>query len=167
MGIRETLNQNRLPTVLVAVVAVGVAMTWAVLRVKNSGGNDPIPSGRCWFTIDDGRSWFADDARKLAPFEHQGKLAVRCYVYTCDGGKTKFVTHLERYSPEAKRAIKERAENRQVAAPMMGSFAAGVEVKAPGAPDSSWAKLTDGAAAAIIAPKCPDGSTNNLTPVPP
>jgi hypothetical protein len=62
-----------------------------------------------WFTTDDGKTWFADDAQKIPPFEKDGKEAVRVFVFTCDDGKTHWAGYLQKYSPEAKRVL-ERGE---------------------------------------------------------
>ena len=56
-----------------------------------------------FFTDDDGKTWFPDDAKRVPPFDRNGKPAVRAHVYKC-GGKT-FVNHMERYTPEAKKKV--------------------------------------------------------------
>src|SRR5688500_13766950 len=83
--------------VLVSVIAVAVVMAFA--SAKKQEHNVEVRSG-VWFTTDDGKTLFTDNARKLPPFDHYGKPAYRAYVYTCDGGKTQFVAFLERYTPD-------------------------------------------------------------------
>ena len=56
---------------------------------------------RAFYTVDDGKSWFADDAEKLPPFEHDGKPAVRVHLFRCDGGTTPFVGYLRQLPDEA------------------------------------------------------------------
>ena len=167
MGVRESINNNRLVSAIAAIAVIGLAIFMTTRREKSDPGAAASPNGRCWFTIDDGKTWFSDDARKIAPFDHQGAVAYRCYVFTCDGGKTRFVNHLERYLPPAKKMLEDRLSNKGFTTPMGGSFAANVEVKLPGAPESEWTKLTDPRGAAISQPKCPDGTKSNPEPVAP
>ena len=62
-------------------------------------------STRTRTTVDDGATYFPDDANKIPPFTKDGKEAVRARVFSCDGGKTKYVAYLERITPKAKAAI--------------------------------------------------------------
>jgi hypothetical protein len=39
---------------------------------------------RAFYTTDDGKTWFTDDAERLPPFDHGGKQAVRLYLFSCD-----------------------------------------------------------------------------------
>jgi len=59
------------------------------------------PSGKLFFTHDDGKTWFAAPADARVPFTHEGKLAYRAHVFSVDGGKTPFVAYLSKYSPIA------------------------------------------------------------------
>ena len=60
-----------------------------------------------WYTDDDGKTWYADDKSLSPPIDHNGKTAVRAYVFSCDGGKHEFVGYLERYTPDARQAIEQ------------------------------------------------------------
>ena len=75
----------------------GIAVLVAIFLLLQYRG--PHELDKAWFTTDDGVTWFADDMTKVAPFDHDGKTAVECKVYTYDGGKTKFVGYLIRYRP--------------------------------------------------------------------
>src|SRR5947207_15643246 len=103
VGVRETLN--RYPKITAAVIGV---ILLAVVYLFWSSGIGGIAAGRsgtqAYFSTDDGKSWFVDDAKKIPPFQKNGKDAVRAYVYKCPDG-TKFVSHLERYTPEAKKML--------------------------------------------------------------
>src|SRR5947207_1875801 len=80
----------------------------------------------------------------LAPFDKDGKQAVRAYVFRSANGKV-FVNHLERFKPDAKQAI-ERASKpdpkQTTAGPpkhlsaMQSAYTGGREVKRPG--DEKW-----------------------------
>src|SRR5689334_11283784 len=90
-------SSNRNIAVAVAIVLIVIAAVVGVRSCRSeSEAAPPVPVGKAWFTTDDGKTWFADDDNRLFPFDKDGKKAYRCYVWTCDGGKTKFVSHLER-----------------------------------------------------------------------
>lgn len=159
MGIREGLNSRpSITAAAAAVILLGAvaAIVWQFIgRVE--GGSAGLVD-RAWFTTDDGKSYFAEDAKKMPPFEHEGKTAYRCYVYTCDGGKTKFVPYIERYTAEAKKILEDRLNKRDAApGPPPRELMAGIEVKLPGAPESAWVRMNDPRAAAIVTVKCPGG----------
>jgi hypothetical protein len=52
---------------------------------------------KLFFTIDDGKTWFAADASNKAPFMHEGKQALRAHVFQCEG-KPPFVGYLSKHS---------------------------------------------------------------------
>src|SRR5262245_29469532 len=101
MGVREALNQSRKVKwgVFAGIVLLAViGFLWS----SGSGGGAGTSGTNAYFSTDDGKSWFVDDANKVPPFPKNGKDAVRAYVYKAPDG-TKFVSHLERYTPDAKK----------------------------------------------------------------
>ena len=77
-----------------------------------------------YFSTDDGKTWFADEATKLAPFRKDGKDAVRAYVFKCADGK-KFIAFLERLTPEGKKKVEAiRSRGAGAATAAAGSSAA-------------------------------------------
>jgi hypothetical protein len=96
VGIRETLNRNPAittgATIAVIVLAIGV-IVWEILPPRA-----PRVPTQAYFTIDDGATWFPDDINKVAPFDHDGKEAVRCCVYKCSSTGTVFAGYLEKYT---------------------------------------------------------------------
>lgn len=167
MGIRETLNQN--PGITTGATAVVILLALGFIIYQFVGGSGNTVQSKAFYTVDDGKTWFSDDITKLAPFDHDGQTAYRCYVFTCDGGSTKFVSHLERYTDEAKKRIEEMragADKGGPPNPMMfeGIMMNGVEVKDPG--QGQWVRQSDfQRAQQIMSPVCPDGSRNNLEAV--
>ena len=118
---------------------------------------------RAFYTADDGKTYFTDDAARVPPFFKDGKLAVRAQVFTCDGGKTSFVGYVEMYSPENKQALEKALETGRPPEP--GKLGM-VLVKKPGG--NVWVALspqTVVAYQAIVQVKCPDGSVDNLARV--
>ncbi|HWP40813.1 MAG TPA: hypothetical protein VNL70_07795 [Tepidisphaeraceae bacterium] len=165
MGVRDSLNQNP----KVAAVVIGVAILAAVglliaqLRSTSDGVPGLTPGVKEWFTIDDGKTWFADDGMKLPPFEHQGKIAYRVRVWTCDGGKTTFASHLERINAQAKAKLEQMKPEHRPISPEYQM----IEVKPPLTGDQGWVPVGTPQAAEIMTPRCPPGQNpENLQPVP-
>lgn len=172
MGIRQTINENPAITAAATGSVVLLAVIFIFYRLLCSGGDNvggPV-SNKAFYTIDDGKNFFVDDAGKIPPFMHEGKPAVRAQVFTCDNGASKFVSYLEKFSDEDKRKLEEAlSKNTSGGAPMamqyMG-FANALMVKKPG--DKNWVKLnpqTTERFTRVMQTKCPDGSANNITRV--
>ena len=172
MGIRETLNRNPAittgGTLLIIVIAVGF-----IIYSSISGGA-PKPPTQAYFSTDDGKTYFADDINKIAPFQKDGKEAVKAYVFSCDNGKNPFVAYLERFTPEAKAQVEKFNEemkknpNQPPSDPgMMGMlYQTGTEVKKPGG--KTWVKMNDFQQfGQITMINCPNGKQENLVPVMP
>jgi hypothetical protein len=159
VGLRETLNENpgltTAGTVLIVVAAiVFIVVSWARGPVEGEG----VGGNQAYYTIDDGQNYFAAEFTKIPPFEHEGKQAVRAHVFTCDGGKTRFVGYLERFSPEAKKMVEEFA--RQTGSSTMAmEDQSGIQVKRPGTGERGWVSMTHPTAQEIRNVLCPDGTT--------
>ena len=158
MGLRDTLNDK--PWIAAAVVLV--ILVAAAVVVTRGGRPAPVAAESAFFTVDDGKTWFADDAAKLAPFDHDGKPAVRAFVYRCGDG-TEFANHLERFKPGAKKALETAAAEvpddkkppKSVGA-VRDAYTGGREVKRPG--EAKWVVTSDyRAASTVTSVKPPDG----------
>ena len=157
MGIRQTLNEKPKLAAGVATAALALGAVFLLSQLSSGGGG---PSESAYFTIDDGQTWFEDDAAKLPPYMHDGKEAVRAHVFEC-GGK-RFVNHLERLTPERRKLAEAAAEATRTGQPPPRPPAAagntvnwGQEVKKPGAKE--WISASNLAKASLILhAKCPD-----------
>jgi len=162
VGIRETLNQN--PAITTG-ATIGIIVLTLVLVLYLSMGGGPSVGGqvsaKAFFTIDDGKNYFVDDAAKIPPFDYQGKQAVRAYVFSCNG--TKKVEYLQRYTPEAKKKLEAATANK--GRPDFGIMDqvqfTGVEVKKPG--DKDWVKQNDERAVKVMQPQC-NGTLELVSP---
>lgn len=134
----------------------------AIAAVLGCGGlfepaGPKVPT-KGYFTVDDGQTWFADDIKKIPPFDVNGKQAVRVYLYRCGDGEP-FVGHLERLTPDAKAAVEEFRKNpsRGKSNPVpLEMELQGREVKKPG--DANWVSMKNMRdVVEIITPKCPKG----------
>ena len=158
MGLRETLNQNPVVTSAVVGVLTLVAL-YMVGRNACSSGPGAAEGGpnKAFYTVDEGKNKFVDDANKVPPFDYNGKQAYRLVIYKCADGK-EIVSHLERY-PEDQRAAIEKAGG--PSGSMLGALAK--EIRKPG--DKAWVSMQkDPAKFAKVAaaPKCADGSSPTI-----
>lgn len=97
MGLREKINQNsRLASIIVAGLGV-LAIGMIVNQFLGSGNSNSAEPRKAFFTIDDGATYFADEASKIN-FTHEGKPAYRAYVYKAESEEP-FVAYIERINP--------------------------------------------------------------------
>ena len=165
MGIREQLNQNPAITTGVTIGVIVIALGFIVWQLFGGAGG-PSAVTEMYYTVDDGKTYFADDATKVAPFDHEGKEAVRCYVFKCSDGKP-FVAYLERMSKDAKTkyeaalaASKNANDNGQSMMEAEMLAAEGMEVKKPGDPKWLVRSMPDADKVTMI--NCPDGNNAAL-----
>jgi hypothetical protein len=160
MALRDTLNKNPGITTGATIVVVLVFIAAIVYSMKGPAipSAEADASRKFFFSDDDGVSKFADKAEKLPPFDHNGKQAVRARIFTA-GGK-EFINHLERYTPEGKKAEELMNSKGALRADPTNAKAImrnGMEVKAPGAKE--WTKLSDSKSLEITQPKPPGGAS--------
>jgi len=159
VGIRESLNKNPAITTGLLIGAVVLVIGFIFLRSYGGGPDAPLGASKAFFTIDDGKTYFADDASKIPPFQKDGKEAVRAHVYSCDGKP--MVVYLQRFTPEAKKRLEAAANNKAGPSTMAPVQFTGIEVKAPGGKD--WVGQNDEKAIAIMKPQC-NGKLDVVSP---
>jgi len=156
-GFRAIINRP-IVSIVIIVVVIGIAI--AIFR----GTNPPVNHGQFYYTIDDGKTYFAAPLQ-VTPFTYKGKEAVQAHVFKC-GDKT-FVGYLSRY-PEAVRTkvaaqLKEvqpgRLPNEEVKQPDGTNWISPGAI--PGTPGAAAAPAAGAAGTPtydeITQPKCPDG----------
>jgi hypothetical protein len=146
-------------------VAVVVALGAIAYTLRSAAQGPPTASTRAFYTTDEGQTVFVADMNKsIPPFEHNGKTAYWVWMYSCDGGKTRFPGYLERYTPEAKKRIEAALHgNSSGTGPMPGD----TELKKPG-PGHTWVSRANTAEAAkvtsITDPKGGNAEPDLVTP---
>lgn len=167
MGIRETLNKNpaitTAATAAIVVAAIGV-IVWQLMG--SSGPSVSSGTAKMYFSDDDGVTYFADDAKKIPPFDHNGKEAVRAQVFDCGDGKP-FVGLLQRYTKEAKAKLEKSQSGKPGETIMEDLEITGLEIKKPKTGDKGWVRQTDPRAGKTSSVTCPDGKIENLRAVTP
>jgi len=157
-------------TIAVAVVLLAAAVASFFLfrdRTDRAAAVGGSSADLAWYSHDDGQTWFAEKRNRLNYVMRDGKHAYRCWVYTCDGGKTKFAAYLERYAPEAQKQLEAIVEGKRPANPAVLEqiSANGSEVKKPGV--GNWISISDPRAVELKDPTCPGGGTDRPQLVPP
>jgi len=108
VGWREKLNQHS----GLATIAAITGLIAALLVMRYFLRTPKAELAQAYFTNDDAESYFTAAYNRFPPFEHNGREAVRAYLFTCNGGESRFVGYMQKYTPEAKRAL-EQAETDQ------------------------------------------------------
>jgi hypothetical protein len=96
MGAREWLNQHPKVAIGGGITVAVLAITLVVVQIRAGRHRYPTAIPNLYFTVDDGKTFFVDNASNVAPFDYNGQQAVRAYVYKC--GSQKFVGYMERYN---------------------------------------------------------------------
>lgn len=161
MGLREILNRNPRTTAAVAVAGTIILLlavvVWFGRNTADAGGRRTSSDPKAWYTIDDGRTWFSGAANQIVPFDYQGKRAYRCHVWTCDGGRTEFVSHLERLTETARRQLAGKTQFDP-----LELVPRSLEVKPPLTGEGQWVPMESPQGERIRTPRCPDGKHDNL-----
>ena len=184
MGIRQTINENPAITGAVAGGITLLAIIFIFWQFVCSGpGGGPINAGKQYFTTDEGKTWFADDATNIPEYvvekpgdPNHGKKALRARVFRCGETGKLFVNHLEKYSEADKKEMQEKAKEIEAkGGNPMGIEAMGfyprIQVKRPG--QKRWVSMMSGKAGAtdieaynkVVRPTCPQGETGTPIPV--
>lgn len=144
------------------VMVAGLLIAYQLHSQQSLAGN-PAAS---FYSDDDGATWFTDSVYKFPPFDHNGRVAVRAYVFESNGKR--FVGLLGRYTPATVKLLRDRyADVQQGRAklsdldPVLMSDSTrmnGTEVKLPG-PSQQWLPFNQFKMNAI---KAPDGGVPQL-----
>jgi hypothetical protein len=160
MGVMDKLNEN--PKLgfgfgaAIIIIAIGVL----AFQLTGRGNGIEVPTN-AFYTDDGGKTFFKDDIDKIAPFDHNGKQALRADVFKCADGH-EFVGLVYRFTDmgrrEMEKFIKDSPEDPE------GALRVGIErrqmqVKKPSGNDKTWTSTNDesyidGLRATM---KCPNG----------
>jgi hypothetical protein len=158
-GEKGMLNRHRRLAMILAVLAIVGAGTWLTYFYWPAPDNSPPVFN--WYTVDDGASWFQDDAERIPPFGHDGKPAVRLHLFSCDGGKTTFVGYLQKLPEEVLKKYRDKGIDPATVDDDELAAETGWLVKLPGKSDWVSSKGGEPAYLAIVNVKCPDGHSGS------
>ena len=118
---------------LVAVVALG----YQLIGSRENGAAEPVAK-TAFYTDDGGKTFFTDDAKKIPPFDHNGKQAYRCDVFDSGSGKP-FVGLVYRYTDNGKRDMASYNPAKDADGSARRSIEGrGMQVKPAAAGDKAW-----------------------------
>jgi hypothetical protein len=167
VGIRQTINEN--PAITAAATGAIIVLALIFIIVEALPHHPKAgPPGKLYFSDDDGKSWFPDDATKIPPYtDSNGKEAVQAYVYKCGQSGEPFVGYLLKYSPDGQQRMQQalsQPNGRMMDIPPTAF--SDTLVKKPG--DADWVSRAqdDAAFRKASTPVCPDGGTE-IFPVTP
>jgi len=157
VGLRDQINEK--PAIASAVVIGVILLLIGMIALQLRGNHPPTgPSGmQSYYTADDGRTWFADAEEQIPPFQHDGSLAVRCYVFKTDDSAP-FAGYLEQYTSKMHDELTGIVKT---TGPIFSE--SGTMVKRPG--DKSWIPLGTPVGQQIVHVKNPHGSAEPPQPV--
>lgn len=161
MNLREWLGAHRIAGLIGALALIFIPPATAYLMWPHGQTVITPEKAEAFYSIDNGKTWFADKALKLPPFDYEGSTAVGVELFEASGKQ--FIGYLERYTPEGKERISE-FRDRQAAGkvspidpgPYLWVQRNGREVKRPG--DTNWLPASDPEAQRIMHPQSSDGS---------
>ncbi len=133
MSVREAMNEKKGLTITIAIIIIAVMIVVIVRQTRSTAGGFATSA---YYTDDDGKTFFEDSALLIPPFDHDGKQAVKAFVYDCDG--TRSVHYMERYTSIGKKAAEEafkRSNGKDIGIPEH-LMRTGIEYKRPG--DTTW-----------------------------
>lgn len=155
-GVRDSIRKHSTATIATMAIVAAAALFFTLRNASSSTSSVTTVMNKVYCTTDDGATTFVAPMSQVPPFDHEGKIAVRAWVYSCDGGKTKFVGYLERFTPQAKKRI----ESSTQAPGTGGSVGPGdSEVKKPGAGNPWVSEANFAAAAKVMEVKPPPGQS--------
>jgi hypothetical protein len=130
VGLREQINQKPVVTSAVIGGLILLVIVWTIWQFIPHRPSDPTGI-KLYYTTDGGKTWFADAAEKVPPFDHDGSPAVRCQVFKT-ATSAPFAGYLETYS-------KQMHDQLTGGAPVQGPpgpASTGLLIKRPG--DKTW-----------------------------
>src|SRR5947207_6438497 len=111
MEVRQSLNENKKIGVGVAVAIVLVAVAVAAFQLRGNSTNAAAASEKAFYTDDNGKTFFKDDASRISPFDHNGKQAYRADVFRGADGK-EFVGLIYRHTDAGRKEMEAYVSNK-------------------------------------------------------
>jgi len=150
IGAREWMNNHPKVAIGIGAGVVVLAISLIVGQVLASRHRYPSGPPTDYFTVDDGKTYFAAGEDNIPPFDYGGQQAVRAHVFQCSG-KT-FVGYLERFTPKFHDAVVANGIT-------PGALRYGREIKKPG--EAQWHAVTDvPTEVKLTTVQCPNGGTD-------
>jgi hypothetical protein len=151
VSVREAINKN--PGIVTGVTVGVIVIVLVLIFWPQRGPKSARTPPKAYYTVDDGQTTFEDDLDKVTPFDHDGGKAVRAHVFSCNGGRTRFVGFLEKMADKAGTPAgggTDAGRARRIAALL---------VKPPKNPNAKWVAQSSPEGSAITSGiQCPEKS---------
>jgi hypothetical protein len=158
------MNENPVVTTILTVVIMLAALGFIISKFIGHAGPAPKIPTTCYFSDDDGKTWYIDDTKHVPPYDHNGKTAYRALLYKCPNGKP-FVQRLECFDADSKGKIEaEIASGKPALSAEYQYLSHGMMIKRPG--ETEWVQLKEGDSDSqikwgkVMSATCPDGLPN-------
>jgi hypothetical protein len=135
VGIRQLIEKHKNLSMVAGTIVLIGAVWFGISNLRN---DSITPVARWYFTVDRGKTWFADDVSKIPPFDYHGQPAYRARIFSCDGGSTKWCGYIERCNPEVKAKIDKSLAQGVPMNSLVMTAAAAIEVERSGGTDADW-----------------------------
>jgi hypothetical protein len=112
---------------------------------------------KAYYTVDDGRTWFVDQAERIPPFDHEGRPAVRAQLFSCDHERTVFVGYLQKVPEDVLQKYRDKGIDPAAVDDDELAEEGGWLANRPGDRDWVSAKLDREGYDAIVNVHCPNG----------
>jgi hypothetical protein len=163
MSIRERMESNR---VLGVGVGAGFVLLAAIAMAVQFWPQKKPNLALQYYSDDDGQSWFSADISNVAPFDHNGKIAVIAQIFTYDDGSKKYCAYLAKFAPDAKKRLEAAIADAKAKGQPANEVSllhdpffmrSNTLVKLPGE-KNPWIAYTDPATVQVFSLHSPDGS---------
>jgi hypothetical protein len=139
-GVRQQINENKKLGIGVGVAIVILALGLIALQFRGPTNASAAVATKAFYTDDDGKTFFKDNADRLVPFDRNGKQAYRADVFRGSDGK-EFVGLIYRYTDSGRKEMEAYLPGRskdEDGSTRRGIEQRGMQVKRPGADDNGW-----------------------------
>lgn len=160
MKIRQFLADRPYLATVLSLMLLAVA-GFLIVRGWNSSSVGPA-AANAFFTTDDGQNTFVASRDTLAPFDHDGKPAVKVHMFSCDGGKTTFIGYLSKLPSEDKKAFEAAVEKAKSSDAPSPTPPMTMLVKKPG--QTQWISSRSPSAGAVMDINCDGGFPETIHP---
>ena len=155
MGLREMLRRKSNFAKIVLALIIVSSLGAIYFELTASHPQEAAVMQKAFYSADDGRTWFVDDAFKSSPCDHDGKRAYRALIYRCSGGKP-FLAYLAKYSDRQQSELEADKVRFNGKPSLMVLTTPMQDLKKPGA--AGWIHGSFSAVNGYPPPKCPSGS---------
>ena len=100
-SLRELLDKHAYPAKWAAGSLIAVCLMAIAVQLFGGHGRGTRRTDQLFYSDDDGKTWFADDASKGSPFDHHGRPAYRAWYFAIRGARVSW--RISRNTPTSRK----------------------------------------------------------------